>query len=139
MWIWYQREGEMWRGHAFYARGYAGHGAGVNNPDLQRARSVGPVMVGWYTIGPPEPGHGGYTLRLTPDATNDMRGDDGKPRGGFLIHGDDFDPAPNSASLGCIILPRPMRMGIWTSGDTRLEVRREMVPVASVVITPVSV
>lgn len=107
------------------ARGYSGHddGDGIpeptdgkNDPSKQGVRGVGPIPVGHYTIGPPEPGHGGYTLRLHPKPGTDTLG-----RSGFLIHGDSIKN-PGTASLGCIIIPRGARMKVWTSGDHDLEV-----------------
>ena len=57
---------------------------------------------------------GAATIRLEPDATNEMHG-----RDGFLIHGDN---ATNDASEGCIIVPRATRDQL-RAGD-RLEVIR---------------
>lgn len=101
--------------------GYSGYGSGKNNPDAESLHDVGPIPRGFYTIGSPEcvstPGpHGPYILRLTPAPENDMHG-----RDGFLIHGDSMS-TPGTASHGCIIVPRPIRTLIATSGDPHLHV-----------------
>jgi hypothetical protein len=123
MWRFQQSTGRLWHlapsARRLVATGYAGSGPGVNNPDMQNVPQVGPCPQGRYSIGPPEDGHGGYTLRLRPLPGTVMFG-----RSGFLIHGDDFDPAPNSASKGCLIFPRAIREAIWRSGDRVLEVIR---------------
>lgn len=91
-------------------------GEGKNDPTKVGEKSIGPIPPGAYTIGPPEEGHGGFALRLTPKPGTDTLG-----RGGFLIHGDSVS-RPGSASLGCIIVPRLIRWAIWGSGDRDLEV-----------------
>lgn len=98
------------------AVGYSGHGEGKNDPAGEALQDVGPIPRGVYTIGPPEDGHGGFALRLTPSPGTDTHG-----RGGFLIHGDSIS-APGTASLGCIIIPRIIRWAIWGSGDRVLQV-----------------
>ncbi len=102
-------------------RGYSGQGAGLNNPDMQHVRNTGPIPRGLYTIGSQEnieidgkelPG----SMRLTPDAANDMHA-----RSGFLIHADN-NRGDRSASKGCIVLPRDVRNRIAASRDRRLRV-----------------
>jgi hypothetical protein len=116
MWKYHQRSGQLHRDGKYIATGYAGGGPGKNIPEAQANHSVGPLPRGRYTIGAPEEGHGGYTLRLHPHPENQMFG-----RSGFLIHGDKIS-TPGTASQGCIILPRAIRMMIWESGDLELEV-----------------
>lgn len=97
----------------FHDRGYSGKGIGKNNPAMDNVANVGPIPRGRYTIAElieHTDAHGPYVLRLEPDPANDMHG-----RSGFLIHGDS-EAHPGEASEGCIILPRPVREKIWTSG-----------------------
>ncbi|CAM3609059.1 hypothetical protein VA7868_03548 [Vibrio aerogenes CECT 7868] len=62
------------------------------------------------------PHTGIYSLRLRPDAGNQMFG-----RNGFMIHGDSR-VHPGRASEGCIILRFHVRQQIWLSNDRQLEV-----------------
>jgi len=123
MWIYAQSTGKLF--HAtedtdtpdLIAIGYAGAGAGKNNPNMESIRNVGPIPVGLFTIeSPRDTIHSPYTLPLTPYPANEMFG-----RAGFLIHGDSIH-APGTASQGCIILPRDIRYIIWGSGDHDIEV-----------------
>ncbi len=88
--------------------GYAGLGAGVNNPAMENVPNIGPLPRGFYTIGKlvtTDPRFGPTWLALTPSPGNKMFG-----RGGFLIHWNTHDANPNDmifpndASHGCIIL-----------------------------------
>jgi len=101
--------------------GYAGHGVGLNNPEMQDVIGIGPLPVGFYMISPPEndPKLGPYAMRLTPERRNVMFG-----RAGFFIHGDRKDALtnPHMASDGCIILPLSYRQLIYSSKDTFLQV-----------------
>ncbi len=120
-----QGTGEWFTDGVFVAKGYAGRGLGLNNPDMQDAANVGPLPVGVYTIETPVDSDsiGPFAMPLRPDKANDMRG-----RSAFYIHGDRIDAArkPFSASEGCIILPRPVRNAIWSGGDRRLTVVRDL-------------
>jgi hypothetical protein len=127
MWTYVQRSGELWHDGHLIARGYAGYddgdgmaesGEGKNDPAAQMLRNVGPLPVGRYTIGPPmqHPTAGAFTMRLQPDAGNEMWG-----RDGFLIHGDRSD-IPGAASHGCIVLSRAVRTVIAESLDYELTV-----------------
>lgn len=102
------------------ATGYAGHGAGLNNPDMQFVHGIGPLPVGTYTMGKPvdDPKLGPYAIPLIPDAENEMYG-----RDAFYIHGDEaLHPGEHLASDGCIVQPHPARVTAWQSGDHRLGV-----------------
>jgi hypothetical protein len=90
------------------AVGYSGSLSqhGKNDPSKQCEKGIGPIPRGRYTIGPPGPGPSPYSLRLTPDPSNDMCG-----RSGFLIHGDSISH-PGDASDGCIIFSRAERQAI---------------------------
>jgi hypothetical protein len=99
--------------------GWAGNGAGKNNHGMQDKRGVGPLPVGWYSIGEPETASTGpYSLRLEPDSSNVMFG-----RDSFLIHGPAVDKTKfGQESRGCIIAVRPIRVTIHERGLKRLEV-----------------
>lgn len=100
--------------------GYAGAGAGKNNPSLQNVFNVGPLPRGQYKIQPPVDTveHGPFVLWLTPDPANEMAG-----RGGFGIHGDSI-AHPGTASEGCVIQVLPVRQLVAASlaSDDDLEV-----------------
>ena len=81
--------------------GFAGTGAGRNNPELQYARNVGPLPIGKYRMRVcPHPRFQAPAIRLDAFEENDMRG-----RSGFWIHG-------GSHSEGCIVLDRVSRRSI---------------------------
>lgn len=100
---------------------------GRNNSAAQDVHAIGPIPVGWYTIGPAydSPTKGPVTMTLTPDPDNQMFG-----RGDFEIHGyqigTDPDDPYNPSSDGCIIMERSAREKIAeqirTAGDNRLQV-----------------
>jgi hypothetical protein len=93
--------------------GYAGHGAGINNPAMQSIHNTGPLPQGIYTISPPvdTTTHGPYVMWLTPDAANVMFG-----RSGFGIHADEIaNPGKRLASTGCIVMSGPARIAVWTA------------------------
>jgi Protein of unknown function (DUF2778) len=124
VWIYVQNSGSLYaqrNGVSIRsATGYSGHGDGCNNPDFEAIAEVGPIPAGFYTIGAPidTTTHGPYVLPLTPEPSNNMFG-----RSEFLIHGDSVKTIGlRLASHGCIILPRPVRETIWTSGDHFLKV-----------------
>jgi hypothetical protein len=81
-----------------------------NDPDQQCVVRAGPIPRGLYHVGQPEAGPSPYSLRLTPDPSNDMCG-----RSGFLIHGDSISH-PGDASDGCIILTRRERETVVSTG-----------------------
>ena len=87
--------------------GYSGIGEGLNNPAAQDRLHVGPIPRGYWMVGQPNTRRGPVTLPLNPVPGNNM---DGRS-GGFLIHGDN-PKRNNTASTGCIILPRSCREGI---------------------------
>jgi hypothetical protein len=89
-------------------RGYAGHGDGLNQPEMQEVHQVGPLPRGFYTIGAPhdDAKTGRVTMDLEPDAGNEMF-----ERSLFRLHGD--NAARNcSASEGCIVMPLDVRLAI---------------------------
>lgn len=124
MWIWASNRGVLYRlsdDHAItiIGKGYAGHGAGVNNTLYEDIRELGPLPQGWYTIGEPQdhPRLGPFVMRLMADASNQMHG-----RTGFYVHGDNTTPDPRDASRGCIVLDRAVREKVAASGNRRLRV-----------------
>jgi hypothetical protein len=124
MWIYSQSTGRLYAPDGTHAAtGYAGgnegkNPEGVNNHSLQDQKSVGPLPVGFYTIGDvvQQSQLGPYAIHLVPDASNTMYG-----RGGFFMHGD-TPQLNNSASEGCIIMPRAVRNDVVASGDKQLVV-----------------
>lgn len=103
-------------GRALVARGYAGKGHGLNNPDAEQEIGLGPLPSGLWSIEPPidHPRLGPVALRLS-------RAQIPYGRSGFLIHGDN-GRGDRSASNGCIILGRPIREFIARSGIRTLMV-----------------
>jgi hypothetical protein len=93
---------------------------GVNNPDDEGLKDIGPLPEGTYTFGEPVEHSelGVFAIPLIPDPSNDMRG-----RGGFYCHGDTA-AMDHSASEGCIIMSRATRNAMWESEDHVLKVTR---------------
>lgn len=126
-WIYHQKSGKLYHDDKYIGRGWSGHGAGKNAPNLQSLPTLGPLPRGRYTIGhpfdyrrtPTSPhGTGPYSMRLTPAAGNRMFG-----RAGFLIHGASTNPAHyGQESNGCVILLSAFRHMIGASSDHVLEV-----------------
>jgi hypothetical protein len=97
------------------ARGYSGHGEGVNNPAMQGVPDMGPIPRGKWRINQActHPRLGPVAMPLTM-----IEGDD-LGRFAFYIHGD--NPQMNhTASHGCIILPRAVREAVQASKDRTL-------------------
>lgn len=115
---------------AIIAIGYSGGDKGlrpdaVNNPEMVSIPCVGPIPPGRYTLSLIVDGSGNAidhegkkapVVRLIPDPGNQMHG-----RDGLLIHGDN-PKLDRSASEGCVILSKDIRVQIWTSGDRVLDV-----------------
>ncbi|MCT4711319.1 DUF2778 domain-containing protein [Enterobacteriaceae bacterium H11S18] len=106
--------------HSFYHNGtfqftalYAGKPGFKNDPAFECVKDKGPLPRGKYTISEPFYHHRtrAWTLRLTPDTSNNMCG-----RDGFLIHGGS-SAHPGGASNGCIIATLPQRKAITASHD----------------------
>jgi hypothetical protein len=117
MWTYEQATGIMLHDAEEVGTGYSGHGIGLNNPKIQNVRGVGPIPQGRYTIQPPSehPQLGPIALALLPDLTNKMF-----LRDGFFCHGDNAEQN-HTASEGCIIMPRTVRVAMAGS-DNQLEV-----------------
>ncbi|HTA42588.1 MAG TPA: tlde1 domain-containing protein [Bryobacteraceae bacterium] len=120
MYTYSQSTGVLSRDGTHVITGYAGHGEGVNDPDMQGLKDVGPIPQGRYTMTgfvDEVPGTGLGTIVLKPDPANEMFG-----RGEFRIHGDN-GKGDQSASDGCIIAGHAAdRQAIWDSNDRILEV-----------------
>ena len=94
------------------------HIHGRNNPQAQALHCIGPLPVGWYTMGEPfhHPALGPLTFQLTPDGGNEMFG-----RTGFFMHGASATDPLNS-SEGCIVQAHDVRQAVADSGVRRLQV-----------------
>lgn len=97
-------------------RGYSGKGSGLNNPAEEGLIARGPIPRGLWRIHPPirHARLGDIALRLSRPVIP-------YGRSGFYIHGDNRR-ADNSASSGCIVLSREVRLFIAASGVRRLAV-----------------
>ena len=117
MWRYEQSTGRLWR---LIGEGYSGKEEAKNQPDLQDVRSRGPIPRGRWKITErfDSPTKGPVCLRLVPERDTITHG-----RAGFLVHGDSIKE-PGTASEGCIIMPRGVRVRIWESGDREIEVVR---------------
>jgi hypothetical protein len=119
MWTYEQSTGELRHNGQLIATGYSGFGEGKNNPTLESVPNVGPIPRGLYLIQFP-PFHsekdGPVCMHLIPERQTNTYG-----RSGFLIHGDSIQHT-GSASHGCVIMPRPTRLGIAASQDDNLTV-----------------
>jgi hypothetical protein len=123
-WTYAQRTGELRRNGVVVAKGYSGHEWGRNNPAAEAAPGMGPIPCGkWRMVEMYDsPNVGPRTIKL--DAVDAHPGDDRHDRtgrGAFRIHGDSI-ARPGTASHGCIILPRAVRLAMWASNDRLLEV-----------------
>ena len=116
-WTYKQSTGELFREVKLVGKGYSGHGKGVNNPDFEDKRDVGPIPRGEWSIGDAfkHDKLGPVAMRLTPV------GHKAHGRDSFLIHGDN-NKGDRSASNGCIILSRDLREQISKGGIKRLMV-----------------
>src|SRR6185437_6014732 len=108
MWIYQQSSGKLFDPKGVnVATGYSGHGEGFNQPNLQDRLDVLPLPQGIWYMGKAydHPTHGPCTIPLTPEPGTETFG-----RTGFLCHGDRKDaPGKHLASLGCMIMPHPIR------------------------------
>jgi hypothetical protein len=136
MWQYEQSTGRLTKDGVYIDTGYSGHGVGLNNPEDEALRNIGPIPCGKYTIGAPRVpvDHlGPFAMPLT--GMSQMQVDPGEAgkavfaslamqmfgRSGFLIHGD--SPLMNhTASDGCLIFQRSTRVMIAASDDKELMV-----------------
>lgn len=120
-WEWEQLSGCLYLadqqdGRTLIARGYAGKGIGINNPDAEDQIGIGPLPRGVWRVGSStnHPRLGPQALPLTRKAIP-------YGRSGFFIHGDNAR-GDRSASSGCIILGPDVRAFIARSGIRTLTV-----------------
>lgn len=116
-----QSTGHFTKDSVLVAKAYSGNGPGLNNSSMQNVKMHGPLPQGKYTIQLPSshPKLGPIAMALEPDPDNEMFG-----RGDFFLHGDNAE-MNHTASDGCIILPRDVRIaiaGAVLAGDNQLEV-----------------
>jgi hypothetical protein len=119
MWIYEQKTGLMMHDGEYAGYGYSGHGEGVNNPALERVHNIGPIPRGVWEIGEffdDLGGKGPIVAHLTPSTGTDTFG-----RAGMMVHGDN-SAGDHSASHGCIVMPRVVRIAMRDSGDKLLRV-----------------
>ena len=120
MWTYKQSTGEIIdAGGEVVGVGYAGVGAGLNNPAAEQLHCIGPLPIGYYTIGPLQAHHaqlGANVAELMPDPANTMFG-----RSGFFLHGRK-SATDMCASEGCIVQDHDPRMIVLNSDDRRLQV-----------------
>lgn len=95
--------------------GFAGQQIGLNNPDAEDQKNIGPLPQGKYTMTKwfaLHPRVGAAAIELTPDLSNQMFG-----RSEFFIHGlDIMDPLHSSE--GCMVFGgSTQRLAIWESTD----------------------
>ena len=118
MWTYQQSTGKLSHNGDLVGMGYSGHGAGVNNGALESDAGIGPIPRGLWIIGPfyDDPHLGPCVAHLDPVSPDDAHG-----RTLFRIHGDNAE-GNESASRGCIIMNRLVRLAVKSSGDTSLQV-----------------
>lgn len=119
MWLYLSRTGVLLNAaRERVTVGYAGRGAGMNNPDMQHVKGIGPLPEAVYAIEAPRESAvtGPYALPLIPHVGTELYG-----RSSFQIHGDS-KASPGEASHGCIVVGRAIRQAIWESGDHVLKV-----------------
>jgi hypothetical protein len=121
MWVYEQSTGRLSHDGVEIWTGYAGHKEGLNNPQMQDVKGIGPLPQGLYTISIPyaHPHLGPVCMNLEPDQHNQMFN-----RGDFRIHADNVHNN-HSASEGCIVMPMAIRIKIGEAvvkGDAKLEV-----------------
>jgi hypothetical protein len=125
MWKYRQSTGELFNAAGkLVSRGYSGKGRGKNNPALENMSGIGPLPHGLWKMIEHYDSHnvGPYAIKL--DAVDVHPGNDRHDpsgRGAFRIHGDSIR-APGTASKGCLIFPRQVRVALWSSGDRLIEV-----------------
>jgi RHS repeat-associated protein len=104
--------------------GYSGIGKGLNNPDYEFVRNVGPIPQGTYDIGPIGTHYSERGTRLDESMSLTPRQSRNAmfQRYGFAIHGGNM--TNRTSSNGCIVLPVEIRREIAASGDHELRVVR---------------
>ena len=98
--------------------GYSGNALGLNNTSMQNIAYVGPIPQGIYDIGQAYRHQhlGPLTMNLIPRPATNTFG-----RNLFRMHGDNSCQC-ESASEGCVILPRNIREQVNNSTDREMRV-----------------
>lgn len=112
----YTQDTGLITGSNFIGKGYSGFGSGINNPDFESVPDIGPIPKGEYKIVQwydKYEGKGLVVARLEP-VNHDAHG-----RNGFLIHGDNTE-VNHTASHGCIVTSKDVRVNWRKSGDTKV-------------------
>ena len=128
-WRYEQATGDLYHDKEFVGTGYSGAGVtvmeGRNNPHMQDVPTRGPVPVGKWTIGP-----AGTSAHVGPVSMHigACPGTNTFGRSDIMIHGDNKS---SNASHGCVILARPIREMIASSGDHDLLVTTGLTVVAA--------
>ena len=108
-----------------FGTGFAGHGDGKNNPDMQGVVGVGPLPIGVYhAVGMREhdPRTGWYTIVLEPEPmTRNYILSLGRNPDTFRIHGDSMDHTGESSD-GCMVFDRSTRLDFWKGDDKEIHV-----------------
>lgn len=125
MWSYRQSTGGLYRGADYHGKGYSGRDWGKNNPAAEAVPGIGPIPAGkWRMVDiydSTRVGPRAIVLHAMDGHDDDFEDFTGQRRGAFRIHGDSVR-LPGTASHGCIILPRAIRLEMWQSGDHILEV-----------------
>lgn len=115
---------------ALLAIGYSGAPGYVNNPNAERRLAEGPIPVGMWAVGASvdHPRLGSVSLPLAPvdyrfeaGAQRETIATSRHGRSAFYIHGDNAK-MNQSASRGCIIMPKGVRLAIAALSIKRLRV-----------------
>jgi hypothetical protein len=117
-WKFSQLSGKLWDSfNGYLGKGYAGHGDGKNNPDMENVEGVGPLPHGaWKPVEffEDHPRVGKNAVRLEPadDDTLQRVINYGRDPKSFFMHGDSVEH-PGEASDGCIIQAPDIRLKFW--------------------------
>jgi hypothetical protein len=113
MYIYEQGSGKLFHNDDYVDTGYAGCGIGLNNPQQDHMKNVGPLPRGLYMIGKAINGThlGPLALPLFPEQHNTMKG-----RSAFFIHADNAK-GNQSASTGCMVFSLATRKRIDEDTD----------------------
>lgn len=119
MWTYSQTSGELRHNGKLIGVGYSGKGRMKNDPDQEHDHGDGPIPRGVWLIGSAHTSArtGKVVMNLTP-VSHKAHG-----RSAFQIHGDSIR-APGTASSGCIIMNRNVRLLVSRSEDRTLTVTR---------------
>lgn len=113
-----QRDGLQTQNGTLVGVGYSGHGAGLNDPDMEAVPDTGPIPRGLWRIVRWDDHHAdkGPCVAVLEPVGHSAHG-----RSGFLIHGDSA-AMDHSASRGCIVDSADIRHALRASGDMDLDV-----------------